>query len=128
MAGVMERHPQLKVLLAHGGGAILSLRGRLRPSHSFQPQARARLAESPEESLRRFYFDTVTHDPVLLQALIDYAGPDHVLLGSDYPFDMGVAHPAEIVRSLNLPPADEARILGGNLRRLIFATNSTNFR
>jgi aminocarboxymuconate-semialdehyde decarboxylase len=127
MAGVMERHPQLKVLLAHGGGAILSLRGRLGHSHSFQPQAKARLVESPEASLRRFYFDTVTHDPALLQALIDYAGPNYVLLGSDYPFDMGVEHPAEIVRRLNLHPADEARILGGNLRRLISATNSTNF-
>ena len=49
MSGVMETYPNLKVLLAHGGGAILSLRGRLRHSHSFQPQARARLLESPEE-------------------------------------------------------------------------------
>ncbi|NWG75176.1 MAG: amidohydrolase [Rubrivivax sp.] len=119
MAGVMERHRQLKVLLAHGGGAILSLRGRLQHAHSFQPQARAQLVESPEASLRRFYFDTVTHDPTLLQALIDYAGVDHVLLGSDYPFDMGVERPAEIVRALGLPPTDEAKILGGNLVNLL---------
>jgi aminocarboxymuconate-semialdehyde decarboxylase len=119
MAGVMERHPRLKLLLAHGGGAILSLRGRLRHAHSFQPQARAQLAESPEDSLRRFYFDTVTHDSTLLQALIDYAGVDHVLLGSDYPFDMGVERPAEIVRALGLPPTDEAKILGGNLVNLL---------
>jgi aminocarboxymuconate-semialdehyde decarboxylase len=119
MAGVMEAHPRLKVLLAHGGGAILGLRGRLRHAHTFQPQARARLAESPEDSLRRFYFDTVTHDPSLLQTLIDYVGPDHVLLGSDYPFDMGVERPAEIVRALNLPPADEAKILGGNAVSLL---------
>lgn len=119
MAGVMERHPNLKVLLAHGGGAILSLRGRLRHAHSFQPQARAKLVESPEASLRRFYFDTVTHDPALLQALVDYAGVDHILLGSDYPFDMGVERPAEIVRALGLPPTDEAKILGGNLVNLL---------
>lgn len=119
MAGVMERHPNLKVLLAHGGGAILSLRGRLRHAHSFQPQARAQLVESPEDSLRRFYFDTVTHDPTLLQALIDYAGVDHVLLGSDYPFDMGVEQPAEIVLALGLSEADEAKILGGNLVNLL---------
>lgn len=119
MAGVMERHPRLKVLLAHGGGAILSLRGRLRHAHSFQPQARAKLVESPETSLRRFYFDTVTHDPALLQALINYAGANHVLLGSDYPFDMGVERPAEIVLALGLSEADEANILGGNLVNLL---------
>jgi aminocarboxymuconate-semialdehyde decarboxylase len=119
MAGVMERHPQLKVLLAHGGGAILSLRGRLRHAHSFQPLAQAQLGESPEDSLRRFYFDTVTHDPTLLRSLIEYVGLDHVLLGSDYPFDMGLERPREIVHALNLPPADEAKILGGNAARLL---------
>lgn len=119
MAGVMEAHSNLKVLLAHGGGAILSLRGRLRHAHSFQPQARAHLTESPEASLKRFYFDTVTHDPALLRALIDYAGPDHVLLGSDYPFDMGVERPAEMVRALNLSAGDEAKILGGNAAQLL---------
>jgi aminocarboxymuconate-semialdehyde decarboxylase len=119
MAGVMERHPQLKVLLAHGGGTILGLRGRLRHAHSFQPLAQARLVESPEESLRRFYFDTITHDPVLLRNLVEYVGLDHVLLGSDYPFDMGLERPGEIVHTLNLPQTDEAKILGGNAARLL---------
>ena len=119
MAGVMEAHPRLKVLLAHGGGAVLSLRGRLRHAHTFQPQARARLQESPAESLKRFFFDTVTHDAELLRSLVDYVGPERVLLGSDYPFDMGVARPAEIVRALRLPADEEAKILGGNAARLL---------
>lgn len=119
MAGVMEAHPKLNVLLAHGGGAILSLRGRLRHSHTFQPQAKSRLKGSPEDSLRRFYYDTVVHDPDLLRQLIDFAGVDHVLLGSDYPFDMGTDHPAEIVCGLGLPPAAERAILGGNAARLL---------
>lgn len=119
MAGVMEAHPNLKILLSHGGGAILSLRGRLRHSHTFQPLAQARLQESPEASLKRFYFDTITHDPTLLRALIDFVGADHVLLGSDYPFDMGDMHPVESVRALKLPEQDEANILGGNAARLL---------
>lgn len=119
MAGVMERHPGLKVLLSHGGGALLALRGRLRHAHSFQPQARARLRESPADSIRRFYFDTITHDADLLRALIDFAGSDHVLLGSDYPFDMGLERPVEAVRALGLAPEAEARILGGNAARLV---------
>ena len=119
MSGMMEAHPKLKVLLAHGGGTILSLRGRLRHSHTFQTQAKLRLKESPEQSLKRFYFDTVTHDVDVLRAVVEYVGVDHVLLGSDYPFDMGVARPAEIVRELGLPGDDEARIIGGNANRLL---------
>jgi aminocarboxymuconate-semialdehyde decarboxylase len=119
MAGILERHPRLRVVLAHGGGAVLALRGRLRHAHSFQPQARANLGESPEESLRRFYYDTVTHDETLLRALVDFAGAERVLCGSDYPFDMGLERPAEPVRALRLPPEDEAAILGGNALRLL---------
>jgi aminocarboxymuconate-semialdehyde decarboxylase len=119
MAGVLERHPGLRVLLAHGGGALSALRGRLRHAHSFQPQARSRLGESPDESLGRFYYDTVTHDESLLRELVALVGADRVLCGSDYPFDMGVERPAEIVRALGLAPAEEQAILGGNALRLL---------
>jgi aminocarboxymuconate-semialdehyde decarboxylase len=121
VAGVMERHPELRVLLAHGGGALLAVRGRMRHAHGFQPQASARLRESPEDSIRRFYFDTLTHDDQLLRALIDYAGPDHVLLGSDYPFDMGDARHVDTVRALGLNAEMEAAILAGNAERLLTA-------
>jgi len=119
MAGVMERHPGLRVLLAHGGGALLAVRGRLHHAHRFQPQARSRLRESPNDSIRRFYFDTLTHDPALLRALIDFVGRDRVLLGSDYPFDMGDARQVETVRALELQPDVEAAILGGNAEHLL---------
>jgi len=119
MAGVMEAHPRLQVLLAHGGGAILALRGRLRHAHNVQPEARARLREPFDQSLRRFYFDTITHDPDLLRNLIAFAGADHVMLGSDYPFDMGIERPADAVRSLGLPPHEEALVLGGNAARVL---------
>jgi aminocarboxymuconate-semialdehyde decarboxylase len=119
VAGVMERHPDLRVLLAHGGGALLAVRGRMRHAHGFQPQARSRLRESPEDSIRRFHFDTLTHDGALLRALIDYAGPDRVLLGSDYPFDMGDARHVDTVRSLGLSPEVEEAILAGNAERIL---------
>jgi aminocarboxymuconate-semialdehyde decarboxylase len=119
LAGIMEEHPKLKVLLSHGGGAIASLRGRIQHAHSFQPLARKRLKESPMDSLKRFYYDTVVHDAVLLQQLIDFVGDDHVVVGSDYPFDMGYMKPAELVRSLDLPAESEERILSGNAARLI---------
>jgi aminocarboxymuconate-semialdehyde decarboxylase len=118
MSGVMERHPNLKVILAHGGGALLLVRGRLQHAHTFQPQAQAKLKESPLESLRRFYYDTLTHDAELLKALIEFAGVDHVLLGSDYPFDMGDEHPAKLVQALGLDAATEAKILHENAKLL----------
>jgi aminocarboxymuconate-semialdehyde decarboxylase len=119
VAGVMERHPRLRVLLAHGGGALMAVRGRLRHAHGFQPQARSRLNESTDDSIRRFHFDTLTHDDGLLRALIDYAGVDHVLLGSDYPFDMGDPRHVETVRGLGLDPDAEAALLSGNAERLL---------
>jgi aminocarboxymuconate-semialdehyde decarboxylase len=119
VAGVMERHPGLRVLLAHGGGALLAVRGRLRHAHGFQPQAAARLGESPIDSIKRFHFDTLTHDEALLRALIEFAGPDRVLLGSDYPFDMGDARHVDTVRSLGLAPEVEAQILAGNAERML---------
>jgi aminocarboxymuconate-semialdehyde decarboxylase len=119
MTGTMERHPGLKVVLAHGGGAILTLRGRLRHAHTFQPQARSRLRESPEESLRRFHYDTVVHDAGLVRGLVETVGADRVVLGSDHPFDMADLRPAYTVRSAELDPCDEAAVLGGNAARLL---------
>jgi aminocarboxymuconate-semialdehyde decarboxylase len=118
MAGVLERCPGLRVLLAHGGGALLALRGRLRHAASFQPQARARLQGSFDDSLRRFYYDTVTFDADLLRALLGYVGHDRVLLGSDRPFDMGTRRPVDEVRALKLPEDQERAVLGATAGRL----------
>ena len=113
-AGVLEDHPGLKIVLAHGGGAIVALRGRLAHEQTFHPPGRDVVA-----SIGRFHFDTVVHDVAVLRELVEFAGTDRVLLGSDYPFDMGVERPAEIVRALGLQPDGEARILGGNAQRLL---------
>ena len=119
MTGLMESRPGLKVVLAHGGGAFLAVRGRLAHSHTFQPQARSRLQEPPIESIRRFHYDTVTHDAELLRGIVDVVGAEHVLLGSDYPFDMGTDRPVESVRDAALPAEQEELILGGNAVRLL---------
>jgi aminocarboxymuconate-semialdehyde decarboxylase len=112
----MDDHPQLKIVLAHGGGAITILRGRIHHAQTFKPPG-----IDVKAAIGRFYFDTVVFDAGVLRALVDFAGADHVLLGSDYPFDMGDARPADVVRALGLPSEDEAAILGGNFERLTSA-------
>jgi aminocarboxymuconate-semialdehyde decarboxylase len=118
VSGVLERHPGLRVLLAHGGGALPALRGRLRRAFTVRGEARARSAAGPDEALRRFYYDTVTHDRDLLADLIRYAGAGQVLLGSDRPFDMGTGNPADEVRALGLA-AGEDLVLGANAAGLL---------
>ncbi len=113
-AGVLDDHPRLNVLLAHGGGALPALRGRLAREQEIHPPGR-----DVGAALGRFLVDTVVHDADVLRGLVELFGADRVLLGSDYPFDMGAERPAEIVRALGLDPADEAAILGGNALRLL---------
>jgi aminocarboxymuconate-semialdehyde decarboxylase len=118
MAGVLDRHPGLRVLLAHGGGALPVVRGRLRRACAVRPEAGARLPAGPDPSLRRFYYDTVTHDRDLLAGLVGYAGATQVLLGSDRPFDMGSDDPVGEVAALALGEAEDL-VLGGNAARLL---------
>jgi aminocarboxymuconate-semialdehyde decarboxylase len=111
MAGVLERHPGLRVILAHGGGALPVLRGRLRRAETLH----AYLGEDPVVSIRRFYFDTVTHDPAVLRELAEFAGADHIVLGTDHPFDMGDPDPLGTVRAAGLDP----EALGATAERLL---------
>jgi aminocarboxymuconate-semialdehyde decarboxylase len=114
LGGAAARHPAARIMLAHGGGVLPALRGRL----AHEAEVHATGIDVPA-AIRRFYVDTVVHDAEVLRGLVEFFGADHVLLGSDYPFDMGVDRPAEIVRALQLRAEDERAILGGNARRLL---------
>jgi aminocarboxymuconate-semialdehyde decarboxylase len=119
MSGTMERHPDLRVLLAHAGGAIVALRGRLRHGRDAVAVAAPELRLSPDELVGRFLFDSITHDPALLRALVDLVGADRVLLGTDYPFDMADADAVGTVRAAGLSAADERAVLGANAAFLL---------
>ncbi len=117
-AGVLERHDGLRILLAHGGGGLHAVRGRLERAFAVRPEARAASADGPATSLRRFYYDSLTHDRALLADLVAFAGADRVLLGSDRPFDMGSDHPVDEIRALRQPDAEDL-ILSGNASHLL---------
>jgi len=116
-SGVLDRHPDLKVLAAHGGGYLPTSLGRSDHAWRVRPEAHG-CAQPPSSYLKKLYFDSLVHNPAELRALVAAAGPEQVLLGSDYPFDMGSDRPvAEVIDAL-LPPADEARVLAGNAAAL----------
>jgi aminocarboxymuconate-semialdehyde decarboxylase len=119
MTGTVERHPRMRILLAHGGGAILALRGRLRHGQQAVKEAGSGLGKPADRAIGSFLFDTVTHDPMVLRTLIEAVGRDQVLLGSDYPFDMGDPDPVATVRAAALGPDAECAILRGNAERLL---------
>lgn len=118
--GVLERHPRLKVCLAHGGGFLPYQLGRLAKGYNERAEARERLKEGPRSSFERLFLDTILHDQDNLQRLLEMVGADRLLLGSDYPFDMGEDDPVGKVRGLRgLSEEERARILGGNALRLL---------
>jgi aminocarboxymuconate-semialdehyde decarboxylase len=116
-SGVLDRHPDLKVLAAHGGGYLPTTLGRSDHAWKVRPEAHG-CARPPSWYLKKLYFDSLVHSPAELQALVTATGPEQVLLGSDYPFDMGSERPAAEVIEARLPAWDEARVLAGNAAAL----------
>ena len=116
-SGVLDRHPGLKILAAHGGGYLPTKLGRSDHAWKVRPEARS-CAAPPSSYLKRIHFDSLVHSAAELRALVAAAGPEQVLLGSDYPFDMGTDSPVADVQAAGLPPADEAQVLGGNAAAL----------
>ncbi len=118
--GVLDRHPKLKFCVAHGGGYLAHYHARMDHGWKARPDARTVLKKKPSSYLKKFYFDTITFDAGLLENLIGRMGAKHVLLGSDYPYDMGDKDPVGLVNLLQgLSDADRAGILGGNAARLL---------
>lgn len=117
--GVLDRHPDLKILICHGGGYVPSYVGRLDHAWKRRPELRKLTADPPSAYLRRFWFDTCVFRADLVENLVALAGADRVLLGSDYPFDMGDLDPVGLVESCKgLDDATRRLILADNARSL----------
>lgn len=118
-SGVLERHPNLTVCLAHGGGFLPYQIGRLVHGANARPAIADRLTEGVLESFGRLYFDTILHDSSNLAHLVARVGADRVMLGTDYPFDMADEAAVARIQWLAVSQEDRDLILHGNARRLL---------
>lgn len=118
--GVFRRYPALKVVVAHGGGYLPFHPSRLDHAWEVRPECRVNIDEPPSHYLKQVYVDTVVYTPESVAALVAMMGADHVLLGTDYPFDMGEDDPVGLVeRTPGLSDEERGLICGRNAARLL---------
>ena len=118
--GVLERHPNLKLLAVHGGGYLAGYSGRIDHAWGARSDCHAGLPKPPTEYLKRIYVDTVVFTPYQLAELVRVFGADHVLMGTDYPFDMAEYDPIGHVAGVEgFDASTVAAIAGGNAKKLL---------
>jgi aminocarboxymuconate-semialdehyde decarboxylase len=118
--GVMERHPGLKICVSHGGGYLPSYAGRMDHAYHAREDVREGLPNPPTHYLKQFYFDSIVFDPDQLEFLINKYGADHILLGTDYPYDMGETDPIGLLQKVrNLSEEELSKVRGGNAIELL---------
>jgi aminocarboxymuconate-semialdehyde decarboxylase len=118
--GVMDRCPDLKICLCHGGGYTCFGIGRMDRGWQVRAEARQFIQKPPSAYLRSFYYDCLTHSESALRYLIDTVGADRVVLGTDWPADMGQDWPVSWILGLDsLTEEEKEAILYRNLERLL---------
>lgn len=120
-SGVFDRFPDLRLCAVHGGGFLPYQIGRLDRGYLAKPELAAQQASRlPSDYLQLLYVDTVVHDPRALRFLIDIMGAERVLVGTDYPFEMGDDDPVALIDAVpDLEPAQRDAILSGNARKFL---------
>jgi aminocarboxymuconate-semialdehyde decarboxylase len=119
-SGVFERFPHLKLCVVHGGGFAPYQIGRMDAGYAQKPNlAGKHITKPPSDYLRQIYVDTVLHNPAALRYVVDLMGADRVMLGTDYPFEMGSLDPVEFVRSGAFDDETTEAILGSTAQALI---------
>jgi aminocarboxymuconate-semialdehyde decarboxylase len=117
--GVLERLPDLRICFAHGGGAFPFTLARLDHGWASRPEGRAAIPRPPREYARRLYVDSLTLAASNLRFLVQEFGAEHVVMGSDYPFDMGEPDPVAAVGLAGFDPQTRAAVEGDNAARFL---------
>jgi aminocarboxymuconate-semialdehyde decarboxylase len=119
-SGAVARHPRIRWVLTHMGGAIPYLAERLDRGYRAFIECRRNISKPPSEFLKEFYFDTVNFNPDAVKFAISFAGVDHILAGSDYPHQIGsIPLMLETIEKLDVDEESKRKILGGNAARLL---------
>ncbi|HOS46991.1 MAG TPA: amidohydrolase family protein [Bacteroidia bacterium] len=112
--GVLERLPNLKVAFAHGGGSFPATIGRIEHGFNVRPDLVAVDNKvNPREYLKRIYLDTLVHDPMMMDYLVNLMGADQLALGTDYPFPLGELEPGKLIDSMPYDLKTKERLLHG---------------
>lgn len=119
LGGVWERFPDLRMMVVHGGGYLPFYFARTDHAYKVRPETRRHIPRPPSEYLHKLYFDTTVFAPAAVEYLVGEFGADHVLMGTDYPFDMGPTDPLGFLADARLTEAEHALIVGGNAARLL---------
>ena len=118
--GVLERHPRLKIFAMHGGGYLGGYSGRIDHAWGARSDCQAGLPKPPTHYLKQVYFDTVVFTPLQLETLVKTFGVEHVIMGTDYPFDMLEHDPIGHLNSVaSFDATTKAALAGGNLKKLL---------
>jgi aminocarboxymuconate-semialdehyde decarboxylase len=118
--GVLQDYPNLKIVCAHGGGYLPAYSGRIDHAAAARPDTCTHLHHMPTTYLKRLYFDALVYTHHQLQYLVEEYGADHILVGTDYPADMGEVDPIGFIEGAKcLDDIERRAILGGNAARLL---------
>jgi len=118
--GVLERHPDLKILAVHGGGYLPAYSGRIDHAWGARSDSHGDLPQPPTSYLKKIYFDTVVFTPYQLAELVRLFGADRIIMGTDYPFDMADFDPIGHVASVEgFDQSTIAALAGGNAKKLL---------
>ena len=121
--GVIERFPNIRFFMVHGGGFTPYQAGRWQHGWHVRPEPQKHLKKPPAETIRTFYWDTILHGKPALEFLVKEFGAAHVMLGSDYPYDMGTFECARQVKALSISDLDKVTILNGIVQKLLAGVN-----
>jgi aminocarboxymuconate-semialdehyde decarboxylase len=116
---VLERLPALRICFAHGGGAFPFTLGRLNYGWGVRPEGPAAIPHEPRHYARLLYFDSLTHSAANLRFIVQELGSERVVMGSDYPFDMGASDPVAAVGDAGFDTDIRAAIEGANAARFL---------
>ena len=112
--GVLERHPNLRVAFAHGGGSFPATIGRIEHAYNVRPDLMTvDNPHNPRKYLEQIYLDTLVHDKGMLDYVVNLMGPEKLALGTDYPFPLGELEPGKLIASMDYDTSVENRLLHG---------------